>query len=203
VAGTARNRLMPTREQETGNSESFEEVLTLKPGVEFRLPARAAVVPDGQDTWFPRDHFLFGRHHHDLDFVVSRGEPGLDRGTRGCVARRDPGIPYGVHFAETGHVGDPDIGRQQLCLVTPGLGQEAVNLFQNVLGLLGDTLAFRVIGHNASEIDGIAMHDRFAHARSDIVTLDGHVSPLGKSIGAVPSDLWPVWEPAWRARLNA
>ena len=43
-----------------------------------------------------------------------------------------------------------------------------------------DALALRVVGDDASEIDGVAVDHRLAHARPYFVTFDGHATPLLK-----------------------
>jgi hypothetical protein len=90
------------------------------------------------------------------------------------IFRRHPGVPDRVHLSEIRHVGNPDIGGKELSLVGPGRGQEAIDLRQNAFGLLGGTFAFRIIGNDALEIDGIAVDHRLAHARSGFVTFDLH-----------------------------
>ena len=113
IAGTPGNRLMPPAEQEARNREALEQMFALEPRVEFSLTAGTAIVPDGQDAGLLDGPSLFGRHDHDFNLVVGRCEFRLNGGARGRVARRHPGIPYRVHFGEIGHIGDPDIGRQQ------------------------------------------------------------------------------------------
>ena len=49
---------MPAAEQETRNGEPLQQMLALKPGVEFSLAAGAAVVPDRQDAGSAR-HLYF------------------------------------------------------------------------------------------------------------------------------------------------
>ena len=51
----------------------------------------------------------------------------------------------------------------------------AVDDRQNVLHLLGDALAGGLAGDDAREIDGVAVDDDLAHARSGFEALDGHV----------------------------
>jgi hypothetical protein len=41
---------MPPPKQEARHGEPFEQVLALKPRIEFGLAAGAAIVPDGQDA---------------------------------------------------------------------------------------------------------------------------------------------------------
>src|SRR5947209_12452445 len=50
----------------------------------------------------------------------------------------------------------------------------AVDGLEHVLRLLGDALAGCIAGDNAREIDGVAVDDDLAHARSGFKTLDGH-----------------------------
>jgi hypothetical protein len=50
----------------------------------------------------------------------------------------------------------------------------AVDDRQNVLGLFGHALAGRVTGDDACKIDGVAVNDDLAHARSGVEALDGH-----------------------------
>src|SRR3954453_788589 len=77
------------------------------------------------------------RRHHDLDRVLRRGELCLDGRAGRRVAGRDPAVPERVHLVEGGDVGKPDIRRQELRLVGAGLGEQAVDDRQDVLGLLG------------------------------------------------------------------
>ena len=50
---------MPSSEQEAGHGEPLEQMLALKPRVQFRLTTGAAVVPDRQDTRFLLEHRYF------------------------------------------------------------------------------------------------------------------------------------------------
>src|SRR5262245_2668171 len=65
-------------------------------------------------------------------------------------------------------------------------GEIALDLLQDVLCLLGDIFAFRVVRHDAREVDGIAAYHRLAHARSDVVTFYGHVSTSSKILKLPP-----------------
>src|SRR3954471_9742849 len=65
----------------------------------------------------PRPCMSARRNHHDLDLVLGPGELGFDGGACGRMAGHYPGIPHRVHLAEGRHVGQPDIGGQQLGLV--------------------------------------------------------------------------------------
>src|SRR5256885_14214444 len=56
----------------------------------------------------------------------------------------------------------------------------AVDDRQDFLGLLGGALALGLVGDDAGEIDGVAVHDDLAHARPGFKTLDAHwVRPAG------------------------
>src|SRR5215207_7279126 len=81
------------------------------------------------------------RRHHDLDRVLRRGELRLDGRAGRRVAGRNPRVPDRVHLVEGRHVGKPDIRRQELRLVGAGLGEQAVDDRQDLLGLLGDAPA--------------------------------------------------------------
>src|SRR5262249_7118582 len=111
-------------------------------------------------------------------------EFGFDRCTRRRVAGRNPGVPYGIHFGEIRHVGDPDIGRNKLALVGTGLCEQAVDLPEDIFGLVAGVFAPRRVRDTASEIDGIAVQYSVAHARPDIVTFDTHAF--------APSEFEPV-----------
>jgi hypothetical protein len=41
---------VPPPEQKAGHGQAFEQMLALKPGLEFGLAAGAAIVPDRQDA---------------------------------------------------------------------------------------------------------------------------------------------------------
>jgi len=41
---------VPPSEQKAGHGQAFEQMLALKPGLEFGLAAGAAIVPDRQDA---------------------------------------------------------------------------------------------------------------------------------------------------------
>src|ERR1700722_2432957 len=51
----------------------------------------------------------------------------------------------------------------------------AVDDRKHLLGLLGHAFTGRRLGHDAREIDGVAMDNGLAHARAGLETLDGHV----------------------------
>src|SRR5215470_5184692 len=75
------------------------------------------------------------RGGHDLDEVLGRSQPRLDRRARGSVGGIDPGIPGGVHVVVDAHVGHVHGGREDLRLVTADGGQGLVDLLQDLLGL--------------------------------------------------------------------
>jgi hypothetical protein len=50
----------------------------------------------------------------------------------------------------------------------------AIDDRENFLRLFCDAFAGRCLGHDACEIDGVAMDDGLAHARPGFETLDGH-----------------------------
>src|SRR3954451_14554558 len=54
----------------------------------------------------------------------------------------------------------------------------AVDGREHVLRLPGHAFAGRLAGDDAREIDGVAVNDDLAHARSDFETLDGHTDLL-------------------------
>src|SRR5882757_6599779 len=54
----------------------------------------------------------------------------------------------------------------------------AVDDAENILRLLGHAFPGRLAGDDARKIDGVAVNDDLAHARSDFETLDGHTALL-------------------------
>jgi hypothetical protein len=52
----------------------------------------------------------------------------------------------------------------------------AIDDREHLHGLLGHALARRRVGHDAGEIDGIAMDHDLAHARPGFETLNGHAA---------------------------
>src|SRR5690606_10249565 len=80
---------------------------------------------------------------------------------------RDPGVPDRVHIVEAGHVGEPDVGGEELRLVGAGLRQQAVDAGEDLLRLLRDG-GHRVLRHLAGEVDGVAVDDGLAHAWSGL-----------------------------------
>src|SRR5262249_56341495 len=84
------------------------------------------------------------------------------------------------------HVGDVDVGRQQLRLVGAGLRQMAVDDREDLLGLFGGALAPGLVGDDAREIDGVAVDDDLAHARPGFKTLNAHWV-LRLKLAALPS----------------
>ena len=91
----------------------------------------------------------------------------FDGGARGRMAGHDPGIPNRVHLAEGRHVGQPDIGGQQLCFIGARLGEVALDGGEDFPGLLGDALARVLMRDNSGKINRVAVDDDLAHPRPD------------------------------------
>ena len=70
---------------------------------------------------------------------------------------RNPGVPDLIHRGEIAHVGKPDDGLQDTCLVRSGLGEQAVDRIEAILRLLGN----RHIGAPdlTGKIDRVAVND--------------------------------------------
>ena len=117
---------------------------------------------------------LLGGLDHDLDLEAGGGELGFDRRAGRGVAGRDPGVPHLVHLAPGRDVGQPDVGRQHLRLVGTGLGQELVDLVEDLLGLALH-VGLGVVGGQAGEIDRVAMDHGAAHAGAGVDALDAHI----------------------------
>jgi methyl-accepting chemotaxis protein len=115
-----------------------------------------------------------GRDHHDLDGILRGGELCLHCCAGGRVAGRDPAVPHRVHLGEGRHVGEPDIGGDEIQLRGAAFGEQRVDGREDFGGLLLDRSAGRLVGHLSREIDGVAVDDGAAHARSDLLALDGH-----------------------------
>src|SRR5687767_11868255 len=102
-----------------------------------RLEARGPTVRSALLLFLPRRAFGRARapaalggtggagrgHAGDLDLELRHGELGLDRGAGRRLALGDPGFPFAVHGRVVGHVGEPDIGPEDLRFVRTALAQ--------------------------------------------------------------------------------
>jgi len=72
----------------------------------------------------------------DFDLVFWRRECRFDAGTGRRILLRDPTIPYGVHVVEVLYVGEPDRCHQDFRFICAGFTEVAVNLVENLTGLV-------------------------------------------------------------------
>src|SRR5688572_30389710 len=74
----------------------------------------------------------------DLDAVIRVCKLRLDRCARGCLARRNPRLPDGVHRGEVGHARKVDRRRDDLRLVAARFREKPIDLRQHRLRLPGE-----------------------------------------------------------------
>src|SRR3954454_25041468 len=113
---------------------------------------------------------------HDLDIVARRCKPGLDGGACRRVSFGYPPVPNRVHFSESRHIGEINRRAQQFRFVASSLCKMAIDNREHLLGLLRHAAAGRLVGHDTSEIDGVAVDHDLAHAWTRIEALDVHVA---------------------------
>src|SRR5579863_9905083 len=75
------------------------------------------------------------------------------------MSRRDPGVPYCVHFAKRRHVGQIDRRAQKPGLIASRSCQVAIDDREHLLRLFRHAFSRRVVGYDAGEIDGIAVDE--------------------------------------------
>src|SRR5262245_32675781 len=86
------------------------------------------------------------RGHHDLDHLGRRLQPRLDAGARRTRAPHHPGVPDLVELVDGAHVLQPDHRLHKLRFIGAALLEQAVDLGQDFLGLLGYALARGGVG---------------------------------------------------------
>src|ERR1700684_1540725 len=117
-----------------------------------RSPRRAA--SGGAQTWPQRGGLALGRDAGDLDSIGRRRELGFDRRARWRMAGRDPRVPHCVHFGECAYVVEIYGGGENLGFVGSRFAEQTLDRGEDLLGLIADALALRLIGDLAGEIDG-------------------------------------------------
>src|SRR5262249_1619813 len=114
-----------------------------------------------------------GRNHRDFDQQSRVGELGLDARPAWQVLALGPGVPGLIHGVAQANVGDPNGGRYNLRLVGAAQLEEAIDLFENLLGLALGVLLWIGSGDASGEHEAVGLDDLGIDFRW-LVTRDGH-----------------------------
>ncbi len=127
-------------------------------------------TPGMVQLWLPQESSN-GRGDDDLDLPLRLAQAGLHGGPRRRVPGHDPRVPDRIHRRELGHVGDEDLGHQDLRLVAAGARQQRVDRPQHLARLPGHVL--RALGGDLPrEMNRAVVHGHFRQARADVEALN-------------------------------
>src|SRR5437868_1464348 len=97
--------------------------------------------------------------YHDFDEVLGIRQPRLDRGTGRRLAGLDPFHPDLIHCRNLVHILEEYLAREDAILVSPRLGQQAIDMTENLSGLTANVCRRIRAGDLAGQVNHTVMHD--------------------------------------------